>query len=90
MARTKRSGLPVAQEAASDTPDLNLYRRVDGYAAPDPEDRLDAHVLAAAEARGFRLATRCRRCGSWLANRRSVSEHLGPVCRAKLAAEVAE
>ncbi|WP_246584974.1 DUF6011 domain-containing protein [[Mycobacterium] fortunisiensis] len=59
------------------------HRRQDGYAAPDVDDRLDAQVIAEAEARGFKLATRCSACGHWLVSAPSVALHLGPVCRSK-------
>lgn len=53
-------------------------------ALPAPErteDLLDAAVLAAAEERGYRLACRCTKCGSWLVARKSVIACMGPVCR---------
>jgi hypothetical protein len=52
------------------------------------EDRADLAVLTAAAQRGFRLATRCTRCGQWLVAPTSVRAHLGPVCRVKVAADV--
>ncbi|MEU7764350.1 DUF6011 domain-containing protein [Nocardia sp. NPDC049190] len=51
------------------------------------EDKLDAAVLAAARARGFRLAVRCQRCGQWVVAAESVALHLGPVCRRKVTIE---
>ena len=48
------------------------------------EDRADLNVLIAAAERGFRLATRCTRCGKWLVAPSSVRAHLGPVCRGKV------
>jgi hypothetical protein len=63
----------------------NGHRRQDGYAAPDAEDRADAAVLAAAYARGYRLAVSCLDCGHWLTNPVSVAVHRGPRCRAKVA-----
>lgn len=59
----------------------------DHHEPPTPEDRADAAVVAAAAARGFRLATRCLRCGQWLVAAESVRTHLGPVCRAKAVAD---
>jgi hypothetical protein len=50
------------------------------------EDRADIDVLIAAAERGFRLASRCARCNQWLVAPSSVRAHLGPVCRAKVAA----
>lgn len=63
------------------------HRAEDGYQAPDRDDRLDAQVVEAAKARGFRLATRCTRCNQWVVAAESVAAHMGPVCRAKVAAE---
>lgn len=51
------------------------------------EDRADIDVLIAAAERGFRLAVRCTRCNQWLVAPSSVRRHLGPVCRAKAAAD---
>lgn len=51
------------------------------------EDRADIDVLIAASERGFRLATRCIRCGAWLVAPSSIRAHMGAVCRAKAAAE---
>lgn len=86
----RRSG-PTAKQGRSrqntDATDSSLYRRQDGYSAPTAEDRLDAEVIAAAEARGFAVAVRCRRCSAWCVSPKSVAAHLGPVCRAKLAVE---
>jgi Family of unknown function (DUF6011) len=47
------------------------------------EDRADIDVLIAAAERGFRLATRCTRCGQWLVAPSSVRAHMGPVCRGR-------
>jgi hypothetical protein len=49
------------------------------------DDRADIDVLIAAAERGFRLATRCIRCGQWLVAPSSVRAHLRPVCRAAVA-----
>ncbi|HOB50961.1 MAG TPA: hypothetical protein PKK01_16870 [Mycobacterium sp.] len=98
MARIQRSGPPPGEAAPSghitgshhtaDTGDSSPYRRQDGYAAPDLEDRLDAQALDAARARGFAVAVPCTRCGQWVVAPKSVALHMGPVCRAKSAAEV--
>jgi uncharacterized protein DUF6011 len=47
------------------------------------EDRADLDVLIAAAERGFRLATRCRRCNQWLVAPSSIRAHMGAVCRSK-------
>ena len=52
-----------------------------------PEDRADLDLIIAAAERGFRLATRCTACGSWISNPKSVRAHMGPVCRSRAAAE---
>lgn len=66
--------------------DARQYNGLGRHEALDAEDWLDAQVLADAKARGFRLAIRCRRCNQWLVASQSVAVHLGPVCRAKVAA----
>lgn len=77
--------------ATSTTPiartNSNGHRRQDGYTAPTPEDRADDAVVAAATARGFRIAVRCLDCGHWLANPTSVEAFRGPRCRARKAAK---
>jgi hypothetical protein len=68
--------------------DISDYTSIHGYQrteAPTAEDRADAEVLAAAAARGYRLAVRCIRCNQWLAAPSSVARHLGPVCFSKMA-----
>lgn len=52
-----------------------------------PEDRADLDLIIAAAERGFRLATRCTACGSWISNPKSVRAHMGPVCRSRSVAE---
>jgi len=64
----------------------NGYRRQDGYAAPTPEDRREAAVLAEAAAMGYRLSVQCLDCRNWLTNPVSVAAHRGAKCRAKAAA----
>ncbi|AFM16984.1 hypothetical protein Mycch_2201 [Mycolicibacterium chubuense NBB4] len=80
----------ISARATSTTPiavsDSSLYRRQDGYTAPSIDDRLDAQVIEAANARGFRIAARCTRCRQWVVAAESVAAHMGPVCRAKAGA----
>jgi hypothetical protein len=47
------------------------------------EDRHEQKILEEAARLGYRLATRCSRCGQWVVARTSVRLHMGPVCRAK-------
>jgi hypothetical protein len=63
--------------------DLRSLAGLDRHESLAADDRLDAEVLAVAEARGFRLAVRCRECGAWLVSHKSVALHIGPVCRAR-------
>lgn len=58
--------------------------RHDRHEPLTPEDRADIDLLISAAERGFRLAVRCTRCGSWLVAMSSVRAHMGPVCRAKV------
>jgi hypothetical protein len=64
------------------------YRAEDGFNAPTVDDRLDALVVAEAKKRGFAVAVRCSRCRQWVVAAESVAAHMGPVCRAKAAADV--
>jgi hypothetical protein len=85
--RPAPNGKPALSNRANGYTDSSV---LPGYQRHEPltaEDRADAAALAAAEARGFRLATRCLRCGQWLVAPSSVRAHLGPVCRAKAVAE---
>lgn len=91
--RRNRPGNPGAATSTTTTVATHEFKRLnraeDGYAAPDPEDRLDAEAIDAARARGFAVAVPCTRCGQWVVNPKSVAAHMGPVCRAKAAAEAA-
>jgi len=86
-----RSGPATAGRAASTTPvDAHQFTapwHQDHHEPLTAEDRADLAVLAAAAQRGFRLATRCTRCGQWLVAPTSVRAHMGPVCRARAVAE---
>lgn len=66
--------------------DSSLYHRQDGYVAPPAEDRADDAFMAEMLARGYRPSVDCLICGHPLTNNRSVARHVGPKCRAKLAA----
>lgn len=93
MKRRNRPGNPGA--ATSTTPIADpqcnrLHRPEDGYAAPTAEARHEAALLAELHELGYRPATRCSRCRQWVVAPKSVALHMGPVCRAKSAAEVAE
>ncbi|MCB1266447.1 MAG: hypothetical protein KDB56_18065 [Mycobacterium sp.] len=91
MAETRESrpgeNPETATRLAKASAKSSLHHRQDGYSAPTPDDRLDAEVIDAAKARGFRLAARCTRCHQWVVAAESVAAHMGPVCRAKAAAE---
>lgn len=72
---------------SSATADYIAPWRHDWHDPLTAEDRADLDVLIAAAERGYRLATRCLRCGQWLVAPSSVRRHLGPVCAAKVAAD---
>ena len=86
--RKRRSG-PAAKQSRprqnTTAANSTVYRPQDGYQAPTAEDRREAAVLAAAAELGYRLGTRCLRCGHWIVAPKSVAAHMGPVCRAKVA-----
>jgi len=87
MKRTKRPAPPQSRPSP-ETTDSTEFSRLLGLQRHEPltaEDRADLDLLVAAAERGFRLATRCTACGSWISNPVSVRRHMGPVCRAKAA-----
>jgi len=88
MTKTRR-GPAAPGRATSTTPiiDAHQFTPKDRHEPLSHEDRADLAVLAAAAQRGFRLATRCTRCGQWLVAPTSVRAHMGPVCRALGVAE---
>jgi hypothetical protein len=85
--KENRPGANRAARTSYTTKKFIAYRRRDGYAAPTLEDRREAAVLAEATELGYRLATRCTRCHKWVVAHDSVAAHMGPVCRAKVAAK---
>lgn len=64
-----------------DTAQSTEYRRQDGYAAPDADERYESWVLAEAERLGYRLSCKCLDCSRPLTDKISVRYHRGPVCR---------
>lgn len=61
------------------------HRRVDGFAAPDAEDRREAALLVEAAECGYRLAVQCLDCRRGLTAPTSVAHHRGPLCRRRAA-----
>ena len=47
----------------------------------DADARRERDLLVEVLDRGYRVAVRCKTCGSWLAHPKSVAVHQGPVCR---------
>ena len=84
MGRRKR---PAPRQESQPIPNrtniasLPLNPPADGYQPVAAEDRREAELLAELSARGYRVAVKCRRCGTWCTAERSVSEHLGSYCR---------
>ena len=73
----QRRALPNLTNSVS----LPLNPAEDGYQPVDAADRRESELLAELAARGYRVAVKCRRCGTWCTAERSVSEHLGSYCR---------
>lgn len=48
--------------------------------ALDEDARRELNLLVEVYDRGYRVAIRCKTCGSWLAAPKSVARHQGPVC----------
>ena len=85
--------LTTTTDAHHDTGSVDssrLHRPQDGFAAPSAEDRREAGLLAELRDLGYRPATRCTRCNQWVVAAKSVALHMGPVCRAKSAAEAVD
>ena len=78
---------PALSTRASDSTDHSRsYDKNRSWHEPvTAEDRREAALLDEAAQLGFRLATRCTRCNQWVVNSKSVSAHMGPVCRARMA-----
>ncbi|WP_099319530.1 DUF6011 domain-containing protein [Mycobacterium ostraviense] len=89
MSPPGRESRPAGYQAAysADATQSTAPWRQDRHDPLSAEDRADLDVLIAAAERGYRLATRCLRCGQWLVAPSSVRRHLGPVCAAKAAAD---
>ncbi|WP_413783407.1 DUF6011 domain-containing protein [Mycolicibacterium obuense] len=88
MSQRKRPVPPQNRPSRNTTSDAKstVLHKLFGHAPHDPitpEDREDLDVIVAAVERGFRIAVRCRICGHWLSNPRSVSAFLGPRCASK-------
>ncbi|WP_407635608.1 DUF6011 domain-containing protein [Mycolicibacterium vanbaalenii] len=88
---TRKRPAPPQNRPSPDTTNDNdakstVLHRLFGHAPHEPltrEDREDLDVIVAAVERGFRIAVRCRVCGHWLSNPRSVKSFVGPRCAAK-------
>lgn len=87
--RIRRSPGTESRAASKTTPIVTADpTALPGYQRTEPitaQDRHEAAVLAAAADLGYRLATRCLRCGQWIVAPKSVAAHMGPVCAAKVA-----
>lgn len=85
MSQRKRPALPQDRPSRNTTngTDSSLYRRQDGYAPPDPEDRREAELLAELRKLGYTIAVRCLACGHPLTHPKSVARFIGPRCAAK-------
>ena len=87
--RERRSRALVDPAASTTTPIVTADpTALPGYQRHEPitaQDRHEAAVLAAAAELGYRLSTRCLRCGHWIVAPKSVAAHMGPVCRARVA-----
>jgi hypothetical protein len=75
----------TANQLTTANAEFTATRHHDRHEPLTAEDRADLDVLIAASERGFRLATRCIRCGQWLVAPSSVRAHMGAVCRSKAA-----
>jgi hypothetical protein len=51
----------------------------------DAETRAEIDLLIKAAEMGYRLATRCSRCGHWITAPSSLKRHMGASCAAKAA-----
>lgn len=85
--KSRRHGQPAAPSNNVTAIEFTAPWLHDRHEPLTADDRADVDVLIAAAERGFRLATRCTRCGQWVVAPSSVRAHMGPVCRAQAAAE---
>lgn len=91
MTKSRKPAPPQDRPSPNTTNDTQhtVLHRLFGHAPHEPltlEDRDDIDVIVAAVERGFRIAVRCRVCGHWLSNPRSVKAFVGPRCAAKVVA----
>lgn len=88
MTEAKRPAPAKENRPSPNTTNEAKLTRLLGLQRHEPmtaEDRADIDVIIAAAERGFRLATKCSACGSWISAPSSVRQHLGPVCAKRAA-----
>ena len=91
MTQIKRGG-PTAKQGRprqlTDTANLSLHRRQDGYQAPAAEDRREAALLAELCSLGYGITVPCLVCGRPLTSNRSLRLRVGPVCAGRVSTAV--
>lgn len=90
-ARKRLAPCQESQPSSTTTSDSEhtVLHRLFGHALHEPltrEDRADIDAIVACVERGFRVAVKCRVCGHWLSNPKSVKAFVGPRCAAKAVA----
>jgi hypothetical protein len=88
MTTRKRPAPPQNRPSPNNTNRSEFTRQL-GLQRHEPltaDDRADLDAIIAVAERGFRIAVKCRICGHWLSNPKSVRQFAGPKCR-KAAAE---
>lgn len=82
---TKKGPAPAKENRPSpnitNRNELTSLLGVQRHEALTAEDRADIDAIIAVAERGFRIAVRCRLCGHWLSNPKSVRQFVGPKCR---------
>lgn len=77
-------GSDVATRAAKPADShLTAYRRQDGHAAPNAEDRAVAAAIEVLRGHGFGIACRCVDCNHPITSAASLARMRGPRCAAR-------
>lgn len=85
MSPRKRPAPPQDRPSrnTTSTTDSSLYRRQDGYQAPEVEDRAVARAIDLLREHGYGIAARCLDCQHPITSPASLARMRGPRCAAR-------